>query len=243
LVRPSFAQLAPGFVVDGDEAETGNPRLKPLRSRNFDLGVERRLGRDGTLSAYLFAKQIKDFVFQTDLAGSGAWPGFDSVASFANGDRARVHGLELNWQQALGGGVVLGANASFVRSKAHIAGYEDGALRSRQIKLPSQSDRTMNLVLGWERPSYSLRLALNHKSDYLLEVGDVFDAAKDQYVRKQNQLDFALRYKPAKDWQLGFEALNLGNTAYYVYEQEASRNVQYERYGRAYKLSLKWTGL
>ncbi len=243
LVRPSFAQLAPGFVVDGDEAETGNPLLKPLRSRNFDLGIERRLGRDGTLSAYLFAKQIKDFVFQTDLAGSGAWPGFDSVASYANGDRARVQGLELNWQQALGGGFVLGANASFVRSKAHIAGYDEGEWRSRQIKLPSQSDRTMNLVLGWEQPSYSLRLALNHKSDYLLEVGDLFDAAKDQYVRKQNQLDFALRYKPAKDWQLGFEALNLGNTAYYVYEQDAARNVQYERYGRAYKLSLKWTGL
>lgn len=243
LVRPSFAQLAPGFIVDGDEAETGNPHLKPLRSRNADLGIERRLGSGGTVSAYLFAKRIQDFVFQTDLAGSGAWPGFDEVQSYANGDRARVHGLELNWQQTLGHGFVLGANASLVKSKAQIAGYDGGELRSRSIPLPSQSDRSANLMLGWEGHGWSLRLALNHKSDYLLEVGDVFDAARDQYVRKQNQLDFALRYQPAPRWQLSFEALNLGNTAYYVYEQDPSRNVQYERYGRAYKLNLKWTGL
>jgi TonB-dependent receptor len=243
LVRPAFAQLAPGFVVDGDEAETGNPRLKPLRSRNLDLGVERRLGRNGTLSAYLFTKQIRDFSFQTELAGSGDWPGFDSVQSYANGERARVRGLELNWQQVLGDGWVLGANASLVRSKAQIGGFEGGQRVTRAIPLPSQSDRTLNLVLGWEQPAWSVRVALNHKSDYLLEVGDLFDAARDQYVERQNQVDLSLRWQPAKDWQLSVEALNLGNAAYYVYEQTTARNVQYERYGRAYKLNLKWTGL
>jgi TonB-dependent receptor len=243
LVRPAFAQLAPGFVVDGDEAETGNPRLKPLRSRNLDLGVERRLGRNGTLSAYLFTKQIRDFSFQTELAGSGDWPGFDSVQSYANGERARVRGLELNWQQVLGDGWVLGANASLVRSKAQIGGFEDGQRVTRAIPLPSQSDRTLNLVLGWEQPAWSVRVALNHKSDYLLEVGDLFDAARDQYVERQNQVDLSLRWQPAKDWQLSVEALNLGNAAYYLYEQTTARNVQYERYGRAYKLNLKWTGL
>lgn len=243
LVRPSFAQLAPGFVVDGDEAETGNPRLKPLRSRNLDLGFERRLGRDGTVSAALFTKQIRDFAFQTELAGSGQWPNFDSVSSFANGDTARVRGLELNWQQALGKGWLVAANASLVRSTATIGGLDGGQWRSRRIALPSQSDRSVNLVLGWEQPWLSVRLALNHKSDYLLEVGDLFDAAKDQYVRRQNQVDLALRIKPAKDWQIGLEALNLSNAPYYVYEQDPARNVQYERYGRALKLSLKWTGL
>lgn len=243
LVRPSFAQLAPGFVVDGDEAETGNPGLKPLRSRNLDLGIERRLGRDGTVSAALFTKQIRDFAFQTELAGSGQWPGFDSVSSFANGETARVRGLELNWQQALGGGWLVGANASLVRSTATIGGLDGGQRRTRRIALPSQSDRAINLVLGWERPAVSVRLALNHKSDYLLEVGDLFDASKDQFVRRQNQLDLALRIKPAKDWQIGLEALNLSNAPYYVYEQDPARNVQHERYGRVLKLSLKWTGL
>jgi TonB-dependent receptor len=248
LVRPTFGQLAPGFVVDGDEAETGNPLLKPLRSRNLDLGIEHRLGRDGTLSAYVFTKQIKDFVFQTDLAGSGAWPGFDEVQSFANGDSARVRGLELNWQQALRqlpkpfNGLIVGVNASFARSKAAIGGFDDGDFVSRRIKLPSQSDRAINLSLGWEGEALSMRLALNHKSDYLLEVGDLFDASKDQFVDRQNQIDFALRYKIGKQWQIGFEALNLGNADYYVYEQEKARNVQLERYGRAYKINLKWSG-
>lgn len=76
LVRPSFEQLSPGKIVDGDEAELGNPNLKPLRSRNLDFGLEQGLGRDGTLSAFVFTKRIKDFVFQTDLAGS---PGLDRL--------------------------------------------------------------------------------------------------------------------------------------------------------------------
>jgi hypothetical protein len=206
-----------------------------------------RLGRDGALSAYLFAKQIKDFSFRTELAGSGAWPGFDSVESYANGDKARVHGLELSWQQVLrgwaGGSLVLGANASLVRSKARIGGFDDGEFVTRQIALPSQSDRTLNLSLGWEGSALSLRLALNHKSRYLLEVGDLFDASKDQFVDAQNQVDLSLRYTVNKQWQLGFEALNLSNAKYDVYQGNPARNVQYEQYGRAYKLNLKWSGL
>jgi len=232
-------------VIDGDEAELGNPALKPLRSRNLDLGVEQALGRDGSLSAYLFHKQIRDFAFQTDLAGTGPWKDFSSVNTFANGDTARLHGLELSYSQALQelpapwNGLVLGANAAFVRSKATIGGYDKGVWKTRQIALPSQSDRSLNLSLGWEGSGISTRLALNHKSDYLLEVGSVFDPAGDLKVAGQNQLDFSLRYQLDRRWQISFEALNLGNEKYYVYQADKARNAQYEQYGRSFKLGLK----
>jgi outer membrane receptor protein involved in Fe transport len=91
VVRTSFGQLAPGVLVDGDTAELGNPELKPLRSRNLDFGVEHDWGREGGVSAYLFHKQINDFAFQTDLAGTtGKWKDFSSVNTFANGDTASV---------------------------------------------------------------------------------------------------------------------------------------------------------
>ena len=35
------------------------------------------------------------------------------------------------------------------------------------------------------------------------------------------------------------EALNLSNERYYVYQGDKARNMQYEQYGRAYKVSLK----
>ena len=45
VVRPTFGQLAPGFVIDGDEASFGNPELDPLEAMNFDLGIEHYMGR------------------------------------------------------------------------------------------------------------------------------------------------------------------------------------------------------
>lgn len=248
VLRPSFGQLSPGRVVDGDEAELGNPLLKPLRSRNLDLGIEHALGqggREGAVSAYVFHKRIRDFVFQTDLAGSKGWEGFSAVHSHANGEQARVSGLELAYSQLLRqlpapwSGLILGANATFVDSKARIGGLSGGQYRSREIALPSQSDRTLNLSLGWEGQGLSTRLALNYKSPYLLEVGDVFDASRDLKVDAQKQLDFALRYQLNPRVSLSFEALNLANARYYVYQADKARNAQYEQYGRSLKLTAK----
>lgn len=245
VVRPAFGQLSPGVTVDGDEATIGNPLLKPLRARNLDLGLEQRLGRDGAMSAYVFHKKIRDFAFQTDLAGTPGWEDFSHVEAFANGGDATVRGVELSWSQALTtlpapwNGLVIGANGSFVKSRATIGGYDAGQFVSRRIALPSQSDRSVNLSLGWESPAFGARIALNHKSPYLLEVGDVLDARQDRKVDTQNQIDASMRVQLTPQLQLQFEALNLSNERYYVYQGSKSFNTQYEQYGRAYKLSLK----
>jgi TonB-dependent receptor len=184
VVRPTLEQLSPSFVFDGGDASFGNPNLKPLRAANFDLGVERQLGFAGAVSAYAFHKRIRNFVYATDLAGSGDWADFDEALTWANGDKARVQGLELSWQRAwrdLPGawsGLFTGVNATFTRSKARIGRVDNGVFQTREIALPSQSDRAINLVLGYETARIGVRLAANHKSAYLLEVGDALDPAR-----------------------------------------------------------------
>ena len=249
VVRPTFAQLAPGTLIDGDEASFGNPDLKPLRSANFDLGIERRLDRDGAVSAYLFHKQIRDFVYQTDLAGSGSWADYSQALTWANGSKAHVNGVELSWSQALRmlpapfDGLIVGANASFTRSSAQIGAYnsEAGATASRRIPLPSESHQVYNLMLGYETADWSLRLAANHKSKYLLAVADVHDARQDQYVDGQTQLDLSARWQLDRAWQLNLEVQNLTAQRYYVYAGSRALNVQNEQYGRTLRLGLKWT--
>ncbi|WP_449192353.1 TonB-dependent receptor [Thauera sp.] len=241
VVRPTFEQLAPGYLIDGDEAEFGNPDLKPTRSRNVDLGIERRLGYAGTVSAYVFHKRIKDFVYATDVAGTGAWAAFDEAVTFENGSKARVSGLELNYIQSFShlpapwNRFLFGANATFSDSSARIEGL--GA--SRNIPLPSQSDRSFNLMVGYEHGPLSMRLAANHKSGYLLEVNDIADKRYDDYVSAQTFYDFSLRYSLTERAQIVFEALNLSDEKYHVGTGRAALNAQHERYGRAYKLGLK----
>ncbi|PKM31534.1 MAG: TonB-dependent receptor [Gammaproteobacteria bacterium HGW-Gammaproteobacteria-12] len=243
VVRPTFGQLAPGFVIDGDEASFGNPDLKPLESSNFDLGIERYLGRAGVVSAFAFYKDIDNFVYATDLAGSGAWADFSEANTFANGASAKLYGIELaysqkfDWLPAPWNGLLLGANATFSRSDARIEGQ--GSKRS--IDLPNQSDQVGNLTLGWENDKLSLRLAANYKSRYLAEVAAVDDKAHDIYADDQLFVDFSAGYFLSDNLQLKFEAQNLTDESYYAYTGNRRYNAQYEEYGPTYKLGLTFT--
>ena len=248
VVRANFSQLAPGISLDGeDEATIGNPALAPLRSHNLDLGVERVIGREGVVSAYLFNKEIRDFTYATNLAGSGAWADYASAISYANGGKARVRGIELAWQQPLRmlpapwNGLLVGINGSLTQSRAGIDSASEGGVRAtRSIRMPGQSKRTGNAMIGYEAGPFSTRLALNYKSPYLLELGeDVLDAGQDRYVDSQKQLDFSMSWKLDKRWQLSFDASNLNNEKYYVYQGDKARNAQFEQYGRTYRIGLK----
>lgn len=249
VVRANFSQLAPGVSLDSaTEATIGNPDLAPLKAHGLDLGVERILAGGGVASAYLFYKDIKNFTYATNLAGSGDWAGYTTATSYANGDSARVRGLELSWQQPLRmlpapfNGLLVGANATFTSSSAAIASYDAASARrtGRDIRMPGQSKRMANLVLGYESGPLSTRVAVNYKSPYLLELGaDVLDPLQDHVVDTQKQVDFSLAWQLGKRWQLGFEAANLNNEKYYVYQGVKGHNVQYEQYGRTYKIGLK----
>lgn len=249
VVRANFGQLAPGISLDSaTEATIGNPDLAPLKAHNLDLGVERVLGSDGTVSAYLFHKDIRNFTYATNLAGSGRWAGYTSATSYANGDSAKVRGIELAWQQPLRmlpapfNGLLVGVNATLTHSRAGIDSFDEdaGTRAGRTIRMPGQSNRMANLMVGYERGPLSTRLAANYKSAYLLELGnDVLDASQDRIVDSQAQLDFSLSWQIDRRWQLSFEASNLNNEKYYVYQGIKAHNVQYEQYGRTYKVGLK----
>ncbi|MDD0841260.1 TonB-dependent receptor [Pseudomonas sp. Gutcm_11s] len=249
VVRPTFGQLAPGFVIDGDEASFGNPTLDPLESRNFDLGIEHYLGRAGVVSAFVFYKDIENFVYNADLAGTGDWAAFSEANTFANGDNAELWGLELaysqkfDWLPAPWNGLLLGANATFSRSDASISGFDtdSGSYLERDIDMPFQSDTVGNLMLGWENDKLSLRLSANYKSDYLYEVAGINDEAHDLHVDDQVFVDFSAGYFLTKELQLKFEAQNITDESYYVYTGRSAYNAQYEEYGPTYKLGLTFT--
>jgi TonB-dependent receptor len=249
VVRANFSQLAPGITLaSGTEATIGNPDLAPLKAHNLDFGVERTIGNDGTMSAYLFHKDIRNFTYTTNLAGTGQWVGYTSATSYANGDEARVRGIELAWQQPLRmlpapfSNLLVGVNGALTSSRADIASY-NATTKSRvprTIDLPGQSDRVMNLTLGYEQGPVSTRVAVNYKSPYLLELGaDILNPAQDRIVDTQTQLDFSFSYQLSKRFQVSFDVANLNNEKYYVYQGVKNHNVQYEQYGRTYKIALK----
>jgi len=154
----------------------------------------------------------------------------------------------LSWQKSLRmlpapwNNLIVGANGTLTDSSAHIARYDSATKQvlGRNIRLPGQSDRMLNLMLGYENGALSGRLALNYKSPYVLELGaDILNANQDRIVDTQKQLDFSVAYQINKRFQLVFDAANLNNEKYYVYQGNSKFNSQYEQYGRTYKISLR----
>ncbi|WP_370229288.1 TonB-dependent receptor [Marinobacter nauticus] len=249
LARPTFEQLSPAFVIDGDEAEFGNPDLDPLESDNFDIGIEHYMGPTSAISAYAFYKRIDNFIYSTDIAGTGEWANFSEAKTFDNGDTAEVRGFELAASHKFSSlpapwnGLIVGANGTWTRSDATVTSFDDGAPVRRNVRLPGQSDTTGNLTLGYETDRASIRLAGNYKSDYLMEIPDVTDERYDLYEDDHFQLDLTASYYLMDNLMVQFDAVNLTDRPYYAYTGKGGEqyNAQYEEYGRTYRLSLTMT--
>lgn len=263
VVRPGFAQLSPGRLIEEDEidvdtdddgkddsvivvteAEFGNPNLKSLESSNIDVGVEHYPGVASVISAFAFYKSIDNFVYQTDLGGIGVNEKYAKAITFVNGNKADILGIELAASKQFTSlpspwdGLLIGGNATFVDSTAEIGGYDDGEFVARDIPMPSQSDTSANFMVGYESDVISMRLSANYKSNYLLEVLEPMEADYDAYVDDQMQLDFSVRYYLTESIKLHFEALNLTDEVYYSYIKDTKYNAQYESYGATYKLGI-----
>jgi len=251
VVRANFSQLAPGISYSSPtEASIGNPDLKPLTSANFDAGIERMLGKDGAMSFYYFTKDIKDFTYTTNMAGTGQWTGYNSAILAVNGDKAKLKGYELSYTQALRhlpgiwSGLIVGANTTITKSTTVLSRFDKptSKLLSREVALPGQSDRVINLVLGYEAGPWSARVASNSKSRYLLQTGsDIVDPNLDAWVDGQKQIDLSVKYQINKSTLLSFEGLNLNKEKYYVYLGNQKYNFQNEQYGRSFRVSLTMT--
>ena len=251
LVRPNFQQLAPAYLLeedDGDlEASFGNPALKALRSTNFDLGFEHYADELGVLSGMLFYKDISNFIYEADLAGQPGYEEFAKAETFINGADASLYGLELNAVHQVSGygnwldHLLVSTNLTITGSDADLDWLDDGKWQQRSTPLPSQSDRTANLALGYESDKLSVRLAANYKSAYLAEVGDLTDSAYDVFADDHLQLDFSSKYKINSGIQLYFNVVNLNDEPYYAYTGRQAYNFQYETYGRTFVLGLQIT--
>ncbi|ROR94923.1 TonB-dependent receptor [Sinobacterium caligoides] len=235
VVRPTFEEMSPGEYIDGNEVERGNPNLDPWESSNIDVGIEHYFATASTLQAFLFYKDISHFIYESEHTLSDA--NETEIHSFSNGDSAEVYGLELVYQQQFSqlpapwDGLLVEANATFTDSEADLG--------DRKVTLPSQSDVIGNLSIGYENDWMSLRLSANYKSEYLLETGS--SQQEDAYVDEQMQVDATARFWITEGIQLYLQGINLTNQPYYVYNNHANYNNQYEEYGPTFKLGVQLT--
>lgn len=249
LVRPNLADLAPIFAVeqnddDEREGEFGNPDLLPYEAWNFDASAEYYFSSNGAISANIFYKDINNFIVDFFDSDGGTYNGiaYDEAVIPINGESAQIFGIELSFAQAFTflpapfDGFLLNLNYTYTDAEGTVLD-EDNNLRT--IPLPSSSEHTFNVVLGYESGPFSFRLAGTYRDLYLDELGG--NVGEDRYVQDHFQLDASARFNASENLQFFWEWVNITDEPYFAYQNfnGQRRLLQYEEYSWTMKFGAR----
>lgn len=219
VTRPDFSQLSPSVnlvrntVIPAlNTGSAGNPNLRPIRSNNLDIALERYFSETGAVHLTAFAKQVDGFTLTTSRTET--WYGEDyQVRRPYNANSADVLGLEAGYQQfydALPGwlrGLGMQANYTYVDSSTL-----DPVLR-RKIPLQNLSRHSANLIGMYERGPVSARVAWNWRDRFISRTASFTGVGPlPVYTRAYGWLDASLTYRLTEKVSVSLEGLNLTRT-------------------------------
>jgi TonB-dependent receptor len=236
VVRPRVEEVALRAEIDGDEIELGNPLLDPFRAWNVDASLAYYPTDLSVLSAGVFWKTIEEFIF-VQVIDDFEFVGrtFDEATIALNGDDADVFGIELNYQQHFGflgapwDAFLIAMNYTYVDTEATVDG--------RKVNLPKQSANIASFMLGYDKHSFQLRLAMSYRDRYIEELEG---EGEDIYVDDHVQWDLTAKYQINENWQVYAEIANLGDRPEYKYSGRNTRLIQYDEFGTTTALGVQY---
>lgn len=251
LIRPALTDLAYKRTASFSSYRytDGNPGLKPTLADQWEIGVEKYIGRDGILAASYFWKKIKGVV-QSRLTGvvpgvtvynaNGTVNGvydFDVYQPVNAEGSYKVSGVELNavipfgmfanWADGFG----INANATFLDSS--LTGQSDLGVPTSPIGL---SDNTYNATVFYDKGPISLRVSYNRKGAYVERIErNMYPVYRDAY----GQFDFAASYQLMRNFRLELQGINVGNAKTTGYTMDPSFPTTYEFSGSRITLGIR----
>lgn len=244
IARPSYFSLVPSenYSPDNQTLVRGNPNLEATKSMNFDLMAENYFESIGLVSAGIFQKTIKDFIYdKTSL--NVVDPKYGQLISSTrpeNGGTAKAFGIETALQRQLdflpGIWKGLGVYVNYTFTNTNTTGIE--GRENDELALPGTAKHMFNSSLSFETKKLVMRVSLNRSSDYLDAVGG--DAFTDIFYDKQLFLDVNASYAFKKYLRVYFEANNLTNQPLRYYQGTKERTIQEEMYSSRIGFGIKY---
>ena len=244
IARPNYFDLVPyrNLNSDDQEAEFGNPDLKPTESMNFDFMVEHYFANVGIVSAGAFYKDLDNFIYQIttdeDLTIGGTTDTYE-VTRPLNGGTAEVYGFEIAVQRKLNflpgflRNFNIYGNYTFTDSKT--TGIQD---RENGLALAGAVKHMVNGSIAYETDKITIRTSLNYADDYIDEYGG--EAFEDRYYDSQLFLDVNASYAITKNLRIFAEAKNLTNQELRFYQGTKNQTMQAEFYDFNWNAGIKY---
>lgn len=204
----SFA--APNFINNarlwpmgsGTGFLTPSADISPEKSTSYEVGLEKILSPETTLSLNLFQNEISDMIVQSDYNKNGV---ADGNSYWRNVAKARIKGVELETKHKFSSSLTSFVNYTYNESK--ILKYENKAYEGNE--LPTVPKETFNIGLTYDQG----KVMADIRGTYISGVYD--NEANTTYYEPHFVVNTKLAYRVNENTQLALCVDNLFNKEYY----------------------------
>ena len=225
MARPDYSALG-GAVSLTDNLLTGtggNPNLRPIRSTNYDAGLEWYFAPQSLLSVGLFYMDLSSYVtfgvtpavYFDQLTGNLQTYQITSPSNISGHNS----GFEFAYQQPIWRGFGVAGNYTYADGRAH-----DGS------PLVGSSKTTYNVTAYYENPHLSLRAAYTYRSHFLVGLDRSFAENEDNI----GSLDASINYIVTEHFAINLDGLNLTNETLKYYAMNTSQPRAFYSNGRQF---------
>lgn len=278
MVRPRMDQerinqefnVTPTNVTNADalfspfSSSGGNVNLRPYKSTNIDLSLERYFGGGGYVAVAGYFKHLTDYVDpnnSTPFDFSAALNQLDPITLAY----VQAHGGTIGLSSSpanTGKGYLLGTEMTlslpFKLLSSSLDGfgffgtgtYTDSSIKygsnpANAITLPGLSDWVASGEAYYEKYGFQARVSYRYRSTFLGEVAGLSAAPTYRQVKAEGILDAQIGYEfqngPLKGLAILAQGKNLTDRPFITYQNNDIRQViDYQRYGRDYYLGITY---
>jgi TonB-dependent receptor len=244
--RPTLNQLGVENWYGGrfGDVQTGggNPYLKPMQSKNFDVSYEWYLSKTNYVSAAVFMKKVSDFL-ETTIVDMRI-PQFDEIvhdSRVRNGQKGKIKGVEIAGQYAFDSsigwlqGFGVSANYTYVDATAQRESVAGNSAPS--CGYPGLSPQSYNGSVFYERGDFQARVSYNWRNHFSVDCGGGSTQARNRAA--YGQTDASLRYNLTPHLAIYADAINLANSRTHEYALNESQFLMLEDVGRRVSVGLR----
>ena len=243
--RPTLGQMGVDNWYGGrfGDVQTGggNPKLKPMHSKNFDASYEWYLSKTNFVGADVFIKNVADFL-ETRLVDVRI-PQYDEVVHdtrVRNGQTGKIKGAELSgqymfdaatmpWLQGFG----VSANYTYVDAKAS----RDTDSGTPTCGYPGLSPQSYNASVFFENERFQARASYNWRNHFSIDCGGGSTLPRNRAA--YGQTDASLRFNVTPTVSLYLDAINLTNAKVHEYANNDSQFLTLEDDGRRVNFGVR----
>ncbi len=274
LARPNIGDLVPATAKDQNQTpyptvSTGNPKLVPAKSDNFDILGEHFFKSLGIVQFGYFHKSITDPIYPvanleyydgTSVCTQGSSPSCRQwqISQAISGPSGYIQGVEMQWEQRFSflpsflGGFGLNANYSHNVSQATFPTGFDGG-RTDKPYLPRTSPNNYNINMTYDKYRFSGAFAVSHNDESIASYGwnastgpanDPILGLKgplgDNYFYPHTQIDAQGMFRIHRGLQAVVDGLDMNNEPFGFYNGSPIYPVQREYYKPTISFGLRW---